>query len=204
MQGKSNQFDPMPSLASAPVAQFIEQVFRESGDVTPESVEQMAELLSRDINMMDTDRYADPMMFVVPLAISATTGNRSSIATYINSVVSAGHPLKISLHSLATKVLFEHRNGNPTAVGVEYMAGEGLYSADKRYDASRAGSIKTVRARREVIVSGGTFNTPQILKLSGVGPREELERLNISVVVDLPAVVSFFSLARSLHHLLTM
>jgi choline dehydrogenase len=45
-----------------------------------------------------------------------------------------------------------------------------------------------VTATREVIVSGGTFNTPQILKLSGVGPRDELESFDIPVVVELPAV----------------
>lgn len=49
----------------------------------------------------------------------------------------------------------------------------------------------SVRARKEVIVSGGTFNTPQILKLSGVGPAEELNKFNIPVVVDLPAVGNF-------------
>ena len=166
-------------------------MFELSGDLEPDNLEHMAELLNRDINRLDTDRYANPLMFVLPTAISPTTGSRSSIATYINSVVRAGHPLAISLHSLATRVLFERRGGKTTAVGVEYMVGEGFYSADGRYDASEDGEVRTVRAKREVVVSGGTFNTPQILKLSGVGPREELEALEIPVVVDLPAVVSF-------------
>lgn len=43
-------------------------------------------------------------------------------------------------------------------------------------------------ARREVIVAGGAFNTPQLLKLSGVGPRAELARFGIPVVADLPGV----------------
>ena len=46
----------------------------------------------------------------------------------------------------------------------------------------------TAYADKEVIISGGTFNTPQLLKLSGVGPAAELEKLGIPVVVDLPGV----------------
>lgn len=176
----------------------MQEVFRESGDVIPDSVEHMAELLDRDINVVDADRYANPLMFVLPEAISPTTASRSSIANYINRVVNAGDPLTVSLHSLATRVLFEDCDGKPKAVGVEYIVGEGLYSADQRYNASQTGEVRTVRAKREVIVSGGTFNTPQILKLSGVGPKEELERLDIPVVVDLPAVVSIRGTIRCL------
>jgi choline dehydrogenase-like flavoprotein len=43
-------------------------------------------------------------------------------------------------------------------------------------------------ATRNVVVSGGPFGTPKLLKLSGIGPKEELQNFNISVVVDLPTV----------------
>jgi choline dehydrogenase len=50
------------------------------------------------------------------------------------------------------------------------------------------GSTHRVEAEREIIVSGGPINSPQLLKLSGVGPAEELRRLGIEVVHDLPGV----------------
>lgn len=42
------------------------------------------------------------------------------------------------------------------------------------------------RASREIIVSGGAVNSPQILLLSGIGPKEHLHAVNVSVVHDLP------------------
>lgn len=179
------------ALSSVNAARFVAEMFREAEGLEPEDTDHMVDLLRRDINRIDRNRYASPLMFSTPAAISTTIAGRSSIATHINEVIAAGHPLTLSLHSLATKVLFEKcgRGKTPRAVGVEYLVGEGLYSADGRYNASQTGEVKTVRARKEVIVAGGAFNTPQILKLSGIGPRKELESLGIPVLVDLPAVV---------------
>ena len=52
----------------------------------------------------------------------------------------------------------------------------------------RGGAEHEVRARREVIVSAGAINSPQLLKLSGVGAAAELAALGIPVVHDLPGV----------------
>src|ERR1700753_3550942 len=59
-----------------------------------------------------------------------------------------------------------------------------------RFNASVKGTKMQAFARKEVIISGGVFNSPQFLKLSGIGPKSELEKFNITVIVDLPGVGS--------------
>jgi choline dehydrogenase len=77
--------------------------------------------------------------------------------------------LKVETHARALGVVFEGRR----AIGVRYEQG---------------GEERFVRARREVILSGGPINTPQLLKLSGVGPAAELKANGIAVVADRPGV----------------
>lgn len=99
--------------------------------------------------------------------------------------VNRAHPdrLRVRLHALATRVLFdaEHR-----AVGVEFLEGPRLYRADPR--AAGGGVVRQARATREVILAGGAFNTPQLLMLSGIGDRAHLAAHGIAVRVDLPGV----------------
>jgi choline dehydrogenase len=52
----------------------------------------------------------------------------------------------------------------------------------------RNGVLEQARAEREIILSGGTVNSPQLLMLSGIGPADELKRVGIPVVFDLPGV----------------
>ena len=93
--------------------------------------------------------------------------------------------LTIEMDALATRVLFDDKR----AVGVEYLKGRRLYQAHKE-PSSEPGERKQVSASREVILAGGAFNTPQLLMLSGIGPREHLEEQGIDVLVDLPGVGS--------------
>ncbi|KAK2041722.1 alcohol oxidase [Colletotrichum somersetense] len=179
-------------LANQNAARFMSEFFLEAEGAEIDSTESMTELFNRDINGAPNDRYQGGFIFNTPAAVSPTIGGRSSIARYIKSIVAAGHPLTISFHSLATRVLTRKSFwGKPKAYGVEYIVGEGLYSADGRYDPSQTAETRTVKAKKEVIVSGGAFNTPQILMLSGIGPRSELEKHNIPIVADVPAVGNF-------------
>ncbi len=75
----------------------------------------------------------------------------------------------VETHALVTRILFEGKR----AVGVAYEKG---------------GAAETVRAAREVILAGGAINSPQVLKLSGVGPAAELQALGVPVVHDLKGV----------------
>jgi choline dehydrogenase len=92
--------------------------------------------------------------------------------------------LHIELHALATNVLFDASN---RAIGVRYLKGERLYRPHAGMP-STGGEPQEIYATREVILAGGAFNSPQLLMLSGIGSRAELERHGIEVRVDLPGV----------------
>lgn len=85
-----------------------------------------------------------------------------------------------------TKITFDESTP-PRATGVEFLDGQYLYKASPK-NSGNAGVAGSATASREVIISGGTYNSPQLLKLSGVGPADELEQFDIPVVVDLPGV----------------
>jgi choline dehydrogenase len=96
-------------------------------------------------------------------------GKRASAAVaYLRPAKSRGN-LHIETSALAEKILFEGRR----AVGVQYR---------------QAGASRTARARREVLISGGAFNSPQLLQLSGIGPAELLRQHGIDVVLDAQGV----------------
>ncbi|KAH9835478.1 FAD/NAD(P)-binding domain-containing protein [Teratosphaeria destructans] len=159
------------------------------------TVTSLGNILLVDINNDDADRDQRSDVWQVPLAIDAGTLKRSSPRDFILSVANARnpdgskmYPLDIRLHTLVTKVRFDTSGSTPRAVGVEYLAGEHLYAADPAYSASSSGTPGYVAASQEVILAAGSFNTPQLLKLSGVGPREELDNFGITAVKDLPGV----------------
>src|SRR5205809_1015261 len=95
-------------------------------------------------------------------------GMRSGPNAYIRATLRdpAKYPLTVQLNTLATKILFSNSTTNPTAIGVEVMSGPYMYGASPRHQAGAKANVTQIFAKREVIISGGTFNTPQILKLS--------------------------------------
>lgn len=77
--------------------------------------------------------------------------------------------LRVETDAFATRLLFDGKR----CIGVGFR---------------QRGVDRTVRARREVIVSGGTINSPQLLQISGVGPAAHLRAIGVEVVADLPGV----------------
>jgi len=116
----------------------------------------------------------------------STSGQRRVGARERLLKVAADHPgsLHIELDALATRVIFA---SDGSAAGVAYLKGKHLYRAHATPNA-QAGELREVRARREVILCGGAFNTPQLLMLSGIGPEKELRRHGVPMRVDLPGV----------------
>jgi choline dehydrogenase len=96
--------------------------------------------------------------------------------------------LFIRMNCLATQVLFSDSEPGNRAVGVQYLRGKHLYRADPSSKGGEPATVGILRARYEVILAGGAFNTPQLLKLSGIGPRAELEALGIRCREDRPGV----------------
>jgi choline dehydrogenase len=146
-------------------------------------------LLTRlDPNDARNDRFMREGLALTPLSVG--NGRRSGPRELLlQTAKEQPKNLTIRLHSLATKVIFE---GN-RAVGVEFLEGQHLYQADpvqRKGESAPEGKPRQVFASREVILCAGAFNSPQLLKLSGIGPRNELEAFGIDVVADVPGVGS--------------
>ncbi len=132
-------------------------------------------------------RYGDSSpegLVFTPLAVE--NGKRNGPRDYLlRTQKQFPSNLTIVENALATRVLFE----GTTAVGVEFVEHAHLYRADPQAtDNAATPPRKEARAKREVVLAAGAFNTPQLLMLSGVGPREQLVKFGIPEVVHLPGV----------------
>ncbi|OBT54310.1 hypothetical protein VE04_05935 [Pseudogymnoascus sp. 24MN13] len=157
-----------------------------------ESILNLATFLAGDANADSPLRDSTQALYQVPTA--SKDGARSGVRDFILSVNNAvnkdgskKYKLEIRTHCLATKVNFDTSNP-PKATGVSFLDGQSLYRADPRSGKASAGTPGSATASREVIISGGTYNSPQLLKLSGIGPAAELKKIGIPVVKDLPGV----------------
>jgi choline dehydrogenase-like flavoprotein len=104
--------------------------------------------------------------------VTQKNGERWSAArAYIFSQERAN--LTVMTDTQVRKILFANTGETPVASGVEVKTN---------------GTMHTIKARKEVILSAGAFGSPQLLMVSGIGPKAHLESLGIDVVVDSPNV----------------
>jgi choline dehydrogenase len=97
-------------------------------------------------------------------------GRRASTAVaYLRPAQRRGN-LSVETSALVRRIVFNGRR----AEAVEYR--------------NAAGAVQTARARKEILVSSGAYNSPQLLQLSGVGPADLLRAHGIDVVLDAPGV----------------
>ncbi|KAM6515070.1 hypothetical protein FSOLCH5_009309 [Fusarium solani] len=156
----------------------------------------LSKLLGTDPNQLSPDRDHKTGLSGLSFHANSTWGRysaRERVLDTIRTVDKKGkrkYHLDLRLNSYATKVLFNKpkAGSKPRAIGIEYLEGKSIYQGDLRYSSSNNATIRQVYATREVILSGGSFSTPQLLLLSGVGPSADLKALEIPVVVDLPGV----------------
>jgi choline dehydrogenase len=118
--------------------------------------------LNRDFNGAEQDG-------VGPLQVTVRKMRRCSAAVAYLRPAMRRPNLRVETRALARRILFEGKR----AVGIEY---------------SQGGVLHRVQARREILLAGGSINSPQLLQLSGVGPGELLRAYGIAVVHDLPGV----------------
>jgi choline dehydrogenase len=118
--------------------------------------------LSGDYNGAEPEGIAAPDFTIA-------RGRRNSTARAFLRPAMKRANLTVETHALAHRVLV--RNGR--AVGVEYSIG---------------GTLRTAEAKREIVLSGGTYNSPQLLMLSGIGPADALRAFGIAPVLDRPSV----------------
>ncbi|KAF8516688.1 alcohol oxidase [Hysterangium stoloniferum] len=99
----------------------------------------------------------------------------TSESSYLTVDVLKRPNLKVAIHSHVTKIIFDTSGESKRATGVEFSNKKG-------------GPRYRVKVKKEVVLSAGAIHSPHILMLSGVGPKEHLEKHEIPVVHDLRGV----------------
>jgi len=128
-----------------------------------------------------------------------TNGLRSNSETeYMLRAARDSNDFDVVRDAKVTRILFDtsSRKKDPVAIGVEGLFRNRPFRVrfSSASDTAGCGAKKQHKSLRSqgtsgtILLSSGAYNNPQLLKLSGVGPREELSKWNIPIVSDLPAV----------------
>ena len=149
----------------------------------PRMVQRLARVVVGESDPNDVRLHGRLAEGMAILPLSTAKGKRVGSRERVLAVAKTGC-LRIEYDALAVRVVLD---GNRRATGVEYLKGRHLYAASPLCSGG-AGRLVTAPAGREVILSGGAFNSPQLLLLSGIGPADALAAFGIKGLVDLAGV----------------
>lgn len=127
---------------------------------------------AKQMGHRENDYNSDQQIGVSYVQSNTLRGQRHSAArAFIDPIINKRANLHVLMEARVTKVLIDPQTKK--AYGVEYVKNKRRYR---------------VTALEEVILSAGSFNSPQLLMLSGIGPQDHLQRVNIPVIQHLPGV----------------
>ncbi|THU90625.1 alcohol oxidase [Dendrothele bispora CBS 962.96] len=110
-----------------------------------------------------------------PVSYDPHNMRRSSASVaYLHPIMDKRNNLKFFFETWAYGLVFDEKDPIKV-IGVKVKSGQN-------------GEEKVIKAKKEVIVCAGAFDSPKLLMLSGIGPKSELEQLGIKSVIDLPGV----------------
>ncbi len=116
------------------------------------------------------DHHGAEQVGISRIEVTTNKGRRASSArAYLHPAMKTRKNLTVLTKAQTLRIVTE----NKRATGVEFL---------------RGGKVETVHADREVVVCAGTYASPQLLMLSGIGPADHLRSVGVDVVQDLPGV----------------
>ena len=176
---------PRDALRDDDIMDVLRNSLREMLGSTGDTLRRLRWFVKSAADPNDIDRIDDDADGIVYTPLTTKDGVRIGARERVLDVA-ARFPerLVVELDALATKVILDKTS---RAIGVEYLKGARLYKAHAKPN-DAAGEACRVLAKREVILAGGAFNTPQLLMLSGIGDPDELAPLGIEPRVDVKGV----------------
>ncbi len=179
---------------------YNKPLYGDDGFVVPPEFEQK---LNYPIPVVNPEGV-DTVPYFNPLKGKNFTQRASGATTYLYPAVERKN-LTIKSEVLVSKIILEEKKNGLTAVGVEYLEGWNIYQTGRNPNPLTGGyggtpgyskfdsyfskqNPKKVFAKKEVIICSGFINSPQILNLSGIGNKYDLEKLGIKTHLHLPGV----------------
>lgn len=166
-------------------------------NLDPESIASIRKAIVEDRNFkLDPNQLAyiqsqSKKNGVFNIPFSVTNGQRTSVREYVlKTEEQYPSQLFIKTRALCTKLIFDE-NDRTKVKGIEFIEGAHAYNADilnakAKAEASKS-YVRKVAFAGEVILSGGAYNTPQLLMLSGIGNEKEIPK-SIQMFKNLPGV----------------